>query len=120
MKQTSSREFYFGTRMGQRLYAASCVLSPQASFQSQELSITLCNAALLADSEVEADFTKIPKNTPSRWALQEYIKDLAADATFLAQSEIVSKGANVFLLCDKGAKKGANAHFVKILCWWSK
>jgi hypothetical protein len=22
-------------------------------------------------------------------------------------------------LCDKGAKKTANAHFVKIMCWWS-
>jgi hypothetical protein len=26
----------------------------------------------------------------------------------------------LFLLCDRGAKKTANAHLVKILCWWSK
>ena len=121
MKQTSGRGCYAGTKLGQRLYAASCVLSPQVSFHSQELTIALCHAALLANSKVDQiDYSKIPKNTPSRWALQEYIKDLAADTTFLAKMEIVSEAAKVFLLCDKGAKKGANAHFVKILCWWSK
>jgi hypothetical protein len=26
----------------------------------------------------------------------------------------------LFLLCDKGAEKTANAHFVKNMCWWSK
>ena len=106
--------------MGQRLYAASCALSPQVSFHSQELSIALFHAALLADSDVHVDYSKIPKNTPSRWALHEYMKDLAADTTLLAQTEIISEAAKVFLLCDKGAKKGTNAHFVKILCWWSK
>ena len=48
------------------------------------------------------------------------VKDMATDATLIAHDNIVSDGAWLFLLCDKGAKKGTQCHFVKIICWWNK
>ena len=107
--------------LGKRLHAASCILNTQASFGNQYTSVALTNAALLIDSSIEeANIANIAPSTPSKWALWEYIKDLAAEVTFLALPEIKEQKAKVFLLCDKGAKKGNNAYFLKILCWWSQ
>ena len=39
---------------------------------------------------------------------------------FSAAEEIIVESARLFLLCDKGAKKTSNSHFVKLLCWWCK
>jgi hypothetical protein len=46
--------------------------------------------------------------------------DAATDSTFITAEEIITEGARLFLLCDKGAKKTSNSHFVKLLCWWCK
>jgi hypothetical protein len=39
---------------------------------------------------------------------------------FVAADKILEDDARVFLICDKGALKTENAHFVKILAWYSK
>jgi hypothetical protein len=51
-------------------------------------------------------------------ALKEFLVDSATDSAIQAWDEIVQHNCKLFLLCDKGAKETANAHFVKILCWW--
>ncbi len=66
------------------------------------------------------DSENIAKTVPSASTLKEFVIDAATDSAFQAWKEIVEDNCKLFLLCDKGAKKTANAHFVKILCWWSK
>ena len=59
-------------------------------------------------------------SVPSASTLSEFVADAATDSKFVAAEEILEEGAQVFLICDKGALKTANAHFVKILAWYSK
>jgi hypothetical protein len=66
------------------------------------------------------DLKKLANTVPSAATLKDFIIDAATDSAFQAWEEIVQESLKLFLLCDKGAKKTANAHFVKILCWWSK
>ena len=85
------------------------------------MSFALAKAAVLADGEL-ANANSLPgisRSSPSERTLREYIKDLATDVTFLALSKIKQEKAQLYLMCGKGAKKATNAHFVKILCWWS-
>ena len=85
--------------------------------------LALNQAAFLVDSGVELrniDLKNIAKTVPSASTLKEFVIDSATDSAFQAWDEIVQHNCKLFLLCDKGAKKTANAHFVKILCWWSK
>jgi hypothetical protein len=63
---------------------------------------------------------KLANTVPSTATLKDCIIDAATDSAFLAWEEIVQESSKLFLLCDKGAKKTANTHLVKILCWWSK
>ena len=107
MAQVSKRDTYKGSDLGHQLYAALCALNPQVSFHNQELTIAMCHAALLADSNIKTKFnlSRIAKTTPGCSSLQRYVKDLAADLILLALHEIQLKASNVFLLCDKGAKK---------------
>ena len=85
-----------------------------------ELTTSLVQAALLADAGITIDYEKIAKNVPSASTLKDLVIDAATDATFDTVEDIVDEGARIFLMCDKGAKKTSNAHFVKLLCWWSK
>jgi hypothetical protein len=85
-----------------------------------EVTTSLVHAALLVDAGTDADYKKIAKNIPSASTLKDLIVDAATDATFDAVEDIMNEGARIFLMCDKGAKKTSNSHFVKLLCWWSK
>jgi hypothetical protein len=85
-----------------------------------EVTTQLVHAALLADAGIDADYKKIAKNIPSAWTMKDLVIDAATDATFDAVEDIMSEGAHIFLMYDKGAKKTSNSHFVKLLCWWSK
>jgi hypothetical protein len=86
--------------------------------------LALNQAAFLVDSGIgmtkSIDLENIAKTVPSASTLKEFVIDAATDSAFQAWKEIVEDNCKLFLLCDKGAKKTANAHFVKILCWWSK
>lgn len=96
-------------------------MNPQSSLHNQELSIALTTGALMSDSGMQfGDVHKAAKAMPSRSSLKRYIQDLATDTTILAYDDIIRNHSRLYLLCDKGAKKGVHAHFVKILCWWSK
>jgi hypothetical protein len=64
------------------------------------------------------DLENIAKTVPSASTMKELVIDAATNSAFQAWKEIVEDNCKLFLLCDKGAKKTANAHFVKILCWW--
>ncbi len=122
MHQSTGRGNYFGTPLGKKLYAHAAALSPQNSFKNLEMILALNQAAFLVDSGVELrniDLKKIAKTVPSASTLKEFVIDSATDSAFQAWDEIVQHNCKLFLLCDKGAKKTANAHFVKILCWWS-
>ena len=90
MQKNANRNCYNGTALGKQLYAAACVLNPQASFRNEETTLSLAKAAVLADSihDKSFDITKVPKSSPSERILREYIKDLATDVTFLALSEL--------------------------------
>ena len=85
-----------------------------------EIIIALSHAALLTDANIPFSLDKLASSVPSATSLRHYINSLAADNLFDACEEILSLGARVYLMCDKGALKTANAHFVKILCWYSK
>jgi hypothetical protein len=105
------------------LYAPAATLSPQTSFKNLELILALNQAAFLVDSGVgfrEEDLKKLANTVPSAATLKDFIIDAATDSAFLAWEEMVQDSSKFVLLCDKGAKKTASAHFVKILCWWSK
>jgi hypothetical protein len=62
----------------------------------------------------------LASSTSSASPLLEFVADAATDSTFLAAEEILEEGSKVFLICDKGALKVANAHSVKILAWYSR
>jgi hypothetical protein len=107
----------------QELYAHAAALSPQNSFKYLEMILALNQAAFLVDSGFgmnSIDLKKIAKTVPSASTLKDFVIDAATGSAFQAWEEIVEDDFKLFLLCDKGAKKTANAHFVKILCWWSK
>jgi hypothetical protein len=123
MKQATGSGRYTGkVPLAKQLYGAASVLSPQNSLKNLELVLALTQAAFLVDCGVglkERDLQKIANTVPSARMLQALITDAAADSAFEAWDEIVTEGSKLFLLCDKGAKNTQNAHFVKILCWWS-
>jgi hypothetical protein len=80
--------------------------------------LALNQAAFLVDSGVtlkNIDLKKIAKTAPSASTLKEFVIDSATDSAFQAWDEVVQHNCKLFLLCDEGAKKTANAHFVKIL-----
>ena len=122
MHQSTGRRNYFGTPLGKKLYAHAAALSPQNSFKNLEMILALNQAAFLVDSGVELkniDLEQIAKTVPSASTLKDFVIDSATDSSFQAWEEIVRDNCKLFLLCDKGAKKTANAHFIKIMYWWS-
>jgi hypothetical protein len=123
VKQATGRDNYHGTPLGKKLYAHAAALSPQNSFKNLEVILALNQAAFLVDSGVgfkNKDLEKLSNTVPSATTLKDFVINAATDSAFQAWEEIVQDQSKLFLLCDKGAKKTANAHFVKILCWWSK
>jgi hypothetical protein len=109
-------------RCGKKLYAHAAALSPQNSLENLEMILALKQAAVLVDSCVglkSIDLEKIAKTVPSASTLKEFVIDSVTDSAFQAWNEIVQHNCKLFLLCDKGSKKAANAHFIKIMCWWS-
>jgi hypothetical protein len=118
--QSIGRGNYFGTPPGKKLYAHAAALSPQNSFKNLEMILALNQAAFLVDSGVHLkniDLKEIAKTVPSATTLKEFVIDSATDSAFQAWDEIVQHNRKLFLLCDEGAKKTANAYFVKIMCW---
>ncbi len=122
LNQATGRGNYYGTPLGKKLYAHAAALSPQNSFKNLEMILALNQAVFRVDSGVglkHIDLGKIGKTVPSASTLKDFVIDSATDSAFQAWDEIVQHNCKLFLLCDKGAKKTANTHFVKILCWWS-
>jgi hypothetical protein len=123
IKQGTSRKIYKnGQPLAKKLYAQAAALSPQTSLKNLELMLALSQAAFLVDCDVgftDTQIEKLANSVPSASSLREYVIDAATDSAFEAWDEIVQESSKLFLLCDKGAKKTENAHFVKILCWWS-
>jgi hypothetical protein len=116
MHQSTGRGNYSGTQIGKKLYAHAAAISPQNSFKNLEMILALNQAAFLVGSGVELrniDLKKIAKTVPSALTLKEFVINFATVSAFQAWDEIVQHNCK---LCDKGAKKTANAHFVKILC----
>mgnify|MGYP002812481187 CR=1 FL=1 len=120
MDQVSGSSKYKGTVLGRRLYGAAAALNPQSSLKNLEVTTSLVHAALLADAGIGGQYANIAKNVPSATTFKECVIDAATDSTFITAEEIITEGARLFLLCDKGAKKTSNSHFVKLLCWWCK
>jgi hypothetical protein len=123
LKTHISKGRYCGSDLGQRLYGAALALSPTTSLESFELITAMTHAALLADAGlvVDIDITQCGDASPSASTLRKFIDCAAVDSLFCASQEILQEIAKVFLICDKGAGgKVANAHFVKILCWYSQ
>ena len=110
-KQVKKTKYHGGSALGKRLYGAAAALNPQSSFKSLELTFALSHAALLADAGVNLVKPSYPAYS---------VPSASTDSKFVAAEEIIEEGAKVFLICDKGALKTANAHFVKILAWYSK
>jgi hypothetical protein len=111
---------YNGTELGRRLYGAALALSPTTSLENFELTAALTLAAFMADAGAPIDLAKCADALPSQSTLKRLVHKAATDSIFNASQEIVEDAAKVFLICDKGAGgKVANAHFVKILSWYS-
>jgi hypothetical protein len=123
MHQSTGCGNYFGIPLGKKLYAHAAALSPQNCFKNLEMILALNQAVFLVNSGVglkNINLEKIAKTVPSALTLKEFVIDSATDSAFQVWDEIVQHNCKLFLLCDKGAnKKTANAHFVKMLCWWS-
>ena len=111
---------YQGSELGRRLYGAAAVLAPTISLENLQLVVTLSHAALLADSGLDKVNDDISGLVPSAAVLKDLVELGATDSMFSAVEEITTSKAKVFLICDKGAGgKVANAHFVKLLTWFS-
>jgi hypothetical protein len=120
-KQVTKTKYHGGSLLGKRLYGATAALNPQSAFGNLELTIALSHAALLADAGMDlVNLKHLASSTPSASKLLEFVADAATDSTFLAAEEILEEGSEMFLICDKGALKVANAHSVKILAWYSR
>jgi hypothetical protein len=118
MNQAMGGNNYSGSTLGKRLYGAAAALNPQSSLKNLEVTASLVHAALLADAGINTKCDQIAKNVPSATTFKELIVDAATNSTFSAAEEIIAEAARLFLLCNKGAKKTSNSHFVKLLCWW--
>jgi hypothetical protein len=71
---------------------------------------------LLADVRVKlVNLSDLAYCFPSASKLSEFVADAASDSKCVAAEEILEEGPNIFLICDKGALKTTNLHFVKIL-----
>ena len=120
-KQVTKTKYHGGSLLGKRLSGATAALNPQCNFGNLELTIALSHAALLADAGMDlVNLKHLASSTPSASKLLEFVADAATDSTFLAAEEILEEGSEMFLICDKGALKVANAHSVKILAWYSR
>ena len=121
LNQATGRGNYYGTPLGKKLYAHAAALSPQNSFKNLEMILALNQAAFLVDSGIgmtkSIGLENIAETIPSASTLKEFTIDAATDSAFQAWKDIVEDNCKLFLLCDKGVKKTAKAHFIKILCW---
>jgi hypothetical protein len=114
--------------LGKLLYGAMAALNPQRSFKNLKLIIALSHAALHFPMQPYwqipgidiVNLKDLASSTPSASKLTELVANAATNSKFLAVEEILEEGTKVFLICDKGALKVANAHFVKILAWYSR
>ena len=114
-------KFFCSNDVSKRLYGAIVALSPQTSLDNVELIIGLSHAALLTEVGFDEDIIlKLSKSTPSSKLLKELLHNCATDAMFEANRDILNNNSNIFICCDKGAKKGQHTHFVKIISWYSK
>jgi hypothetical protein len=123
LNQATGQGNYYGKPLGQKLYAHAAAITPQNTFKNLEMILALNQAALLVDSGIgisSIELEKTAKTVPSASTVKDFVIDAATNSAFQAWEEIVEDNCKSVLLCDKGAKKTANAHFVKILCWWSK
>ena len=119
LKQTTKIKQYNGSELGKRLYGGMAALSHQTSFYNLEMIVALLHAALLADSGIPVDVSKVSYTVPSSQTLKELLCDCVTYALYQVASEVKSVGARVFFMADKGAKKGRHTHFVKIISWFS-
>jgi hypothetical protein len=104
-------KYHGGSPLGKRLYGATAALNPQSPFGNLELTIALSHVALLVDAGIHlVNLKDLASSTPSAAKLSEFASDAATDSKFLAVVKILEEGAKVFLICDKGALKVANAH----------
>jgi hypothetical protein len=122
LSQATGQRNYYGTPLGKKLHTHAAALSPQNSFKNLDMILALNQAAFFVDSGIgmnSTDLKKISKTVPSASTQKDFVIDAATNSASQAWKEIVEENCKLFLLCDKGANKTANAHFVKMLCWWS-
>jgi hypothetical protein len=121
LEKQKSHTVYHGTSRGARFYGAAAALNPQSSFKNMEIIFALAQAALLTDAGFDdVELEDFACSVPSAQTISEHVAKTATDSKFLAAEEILSVESKVFLICDTGALKTQNAHFVKILAWYSK
>jgi hypothetical protein len=117
-RQAVANRYSHGTDTGESLYKGAIAMMPQGSQKAMESVLLLSKADVLADANVNIrNFDDISGSTPSASKISEWVYNGAADSKFLASQEILSKKCKVYLICDKGALKTANAHFVKLIAW---
>jgi hypothetical protein len=120
-KQVRKTKYHGGSTLGKKLNGAAVALHPQSPFKALELTFAPSHVMLLADAELNTvKLSDLAYYVPSTSTLLEFVADAATYSKFIAAEEILEEGGKVFLICDKGALKTANAHFVKILAWYSK
>jgi hypothetical protein len=117
----SVRKKYTRTPLAKRLLASALASVPGLSLLGAELVIPLIVAAFLADSHLiddNLDFNLFSKSFASAHNLRDILISFTVYSLIEVGNQICG-AENVFVLCDKGNKKGLS-HFVKILSWWDR
>lgn len=121
MISTNKTQIYRGTLLGKMLLGALVALCPQSSLENLEVVVSLARASFLADVGLPVHhIVESGRSSPSASTLLQVVKECATDSMYIAASEILEDGCKVYLICDKGAKKGDHTHFVKLLSWYSR
>jgi hypothetical protein len=102
------------------IYGAMAALAPETSFQDLEMIVGLSQAALISELGATINPKDFAKTVIGSDTIIARLEDCATDSMFECVTEIKNDGSKVFLMCDKGAKKGAVTHFVKLISWYSK
>ena len=81
----------------------------------------MSHAALIVDAGITVlALNKILASVPSATHLKDILCNCSSDSMSEVAEEILKDGARIFLIADKGAKKGSHTNFVKIISWYIK
>lgn len=116
-KAACGHKQYNDTSLGKRMLCSAMVQNPAMSFYSFEQIIPIVIASLFVDADVEIDDEGVGKPWPSASTLKNILSEGAIDVVACIRKLIEKNKSPLFVLANKGHRKGVN-HFVKLIAFW--